>query len=221
MRIEEAYYIRDAVIELGLPRGSICLNIGSSTTKFRGGSHAMQHSIVFDELDRLGLKTFHCDLKEGHGVDFPGDIFDTTYRASLRACGASLLLCNNILEHVRRPSEFASCCAEVVAPGGYAIVSIPRSYPYHPDPIDTMLRLSPAEVSDYFMGWEVVKDSEIKSTRFWDDLVKGSSGAYRVLRHFGLLMMPFYRSESYLSRLHRTLWLFKPYLQTVVVLRRL
>ena len=60
------------------------------------------------------------------------------------------LLCCNVLEHVRDPGEFARRCAMLVRPGGVIVVTVPRSYPHHADPIDTLYRPTPEEAAALF-----------------------------------------------------------------------
>lgn len=196
VRIEEARYIAELIESLDLSVGATCLNIGSSSLEFRDGSHASQAKIVSEALERRGLRVLNCDIKDEAGVDIVGDVLDPVYRERLREENASLLLCNNILEHLTNPREFARCCAELVTTGGYAIVSLPKSYPYHPDPIDTMLRLTPVEVAAYFPGFTKRGGEIIKSTTFLQDLLKQKPRSYRVVRHFVLLFFPFHLPKT-------------------------
>ena len=62
------------------------------------------------------------------------------------------LLCCNVLEHVRDPGEFARRCGTLVMSGGVLAVTVPRSYPHHSDPIDTLYRPTPEEAAALFPG---------------------------------------------------------------------
>jgi hypothetical protein len=53
------------------------------------------------------------------------------------------LLCCNLLEHVLDPERLALHCLELLPRGGLLFVTVPFSYPYHRDPIDTMYRPDP------------------------------------------------------------------------------
>ena len=56
------------------------------------------------------------------------------------------VFCNNVLEHVPDPALFAQRCFDLLPPGGRLVVTVPRSYPHHRDPIDTMFRPTPDEI---------------------------------------------------------------------------
>ena len=140
MRPEEADMLAQWVRELGLARGSVCLNLGSSTKAFREQAQPHIAQRFIRPLERDGIRFVHCDMKQAEGVDEIGDILDPGFRSRLRSYGASLLVCSNLLEHLTEPQRFASACGDLVNEGSYALFSVPRSYPYHPDPIDTLLR---------------------------------------------------------------------------------
>ena len=55
----------------------------------------------------------------------------------LRSLKGKTILCSNLLEHVPSPSRMAERITGLVPPGGVLLVTVPNSYPYHPDPIDT------------------------------------------------------------------------------------
>ncbi len=47
-----------------------------------------------------------------------------------------LVLCTQVLEHVRRPHQVLAEFARVLAPGGYVFATTHGVYPFHPDPTD-------------------------------------------------------------------------------------
>ena len=67
------------------------------------------------------------------------------------------ILCCNIFEHVEDRARFASICHDALRPGGYLVVSVPYSYPYHTDPIDTYLRPTPEEIAAMFPGYALIE----------------------------------------------------------------
>jgi len=60
------------------------------------------------------------------------------------------VLCCNILEHVQDARGFADIVSRLVPADGYLVVSVPHSYPFHADPIDTLFRPAPDEVVTMF-----------------------------------------------------------------------
>jgi len=55
----------------------------------------------------------------------------------------------SLLEHVTDPARVLSEARRILKKGGFAFVSIPEIYPYHPSPIDTGLRLKPDELVSF------------------------------------------------------------------------
>ena len=52
--------------------------------------------------------------------------------------------------------------ARALPPGGRLFATVPRRYPYHPGPIDTLLRPSVDELSSLFAGLTLVEGAEVR-----------------------------------------------------------
>jgi len=220
MRTEEARAICQMVLSLALPAGSVCLNLGSSTQTLREKKQPHIQNELLGPMSEAGLLVIHCDAKADEGVDLVGDVLDTAYQRILQGQGARLLLCSNMLEHLADPRSFALACSSLVPRGGYAIVSVPLSYPYHPDPIDTMLRPTPETIATYFPGWSLVRGHIVTSTSFLQDSLAKENGYLRLAEYMGKLLLPFYKARSWKRRAHRAMWLFRPYLISIAMLRK-
>ena len=220
MRPEEADTLTRWVRELRLPPGSVCLNIGSSTQAFREEMQPHVAERFVRPLESDGIRFVHCDMKQDDGVDEVGDILDPGFRSRLRGYGASLLVCSNLLEHLTEPRQFASACGELVRDGGFGLFSVPLSYPYHPDPIDTMLRVTPAELAAMLPDWTVVRSTELVAGSYWQDLRDSGSGWSRLLRQVARVALPFYRPSQWRANASRLSWLFRRYSVSIVLLRK-
>lgn len=220
MRPEEAQTLAEWVLGLGLPPGSVCLNIGSSTGHFRESDQPHIAALFIRPLEAAGIRFVHCDMKDAPGVDEVGDILDPAFRARLKRHGARLLVCSNLLEHLRDPRAFARACGDLVAEGGYGLFSVPSSYPYHPDPIDTMLRPAPGELAAMLPGWKVARAGELETGSYWKDLKKTGRPIYRLIRHAGRVALPFYRPHSWRTNASRLLWLARSYRVSIVLLEK-
>jgi hypothetical protein len=220
MRREEAGTLARWVRELKLPRGTVCLNIGSSTKEFRERQQPHITERLIRPLEADGIRFIHCDMKKADGVDEVGDLLDPSFRSSLKRHHASLLVCSNLLEHLTDPQRFADACAELVGDGGFGLFSVPLSYPYHPDPIDTMLRLTPAELAAMLPDWTVVRSGQIEAGNYWRDLRESGSGISRLVRQIGRVAMPFYRPHQWRANASRLSWLFRPYRVSIVLLQK-
>lgn len=220
MRREEAELIAEWVKSLDLAPGTVCLNIGSSTREFRSKSQPHIENVLIRPLEESGLRMIHCDMKDAEGVDEVGDLLDPDFRAKLRSYDAELMICSNLLEHLSDPEEFAQACGQLVKPGGYGLFTVPKSYPYHPDPIDTLLRLTPAELADLLPGWKAVKSEEIQAGSYLSDLRETGRGLTYFAKHIARVLLPFYRASQWKPLAHRLLWLFRPFRQSMVLLRK-
>jgi SAM-dependent methyltransferase len=131
----------------------------------------------------------------------------------MRGYDADLLLCSNLLEHLTDPGAFARACASLVKPGGRALVTVPYSYPYHADPIDTMFRPSPEQLVALLGDWEVDRGAIIECGRF-------EIGGMALVKYLARVAIPFYRPASWRGMAHRLLWMFRPYRQTMLLARK-
>jgi SAM-dependent methyltransferase len=120
------------------------------------------HGAVYEPLGRRGVQVLHHELEPAPGVDVAGDLTDPAFAAGLSELEVRSVMCCNVLEHLPDPARVAATIEGLVAPGGYAIVTVPRRYPYHPGPIDTMFRPSPAELRALFPGLEERRVAEIR-----------------------------------------------------------
>lgn len=219
MRREEASRISEWIVGLSLSPGAICLNIGSSTERFRTRSQPHSEHLLFQPLRRSGLRVLHCDMKPDPGVDLVGDVLDPAFQQELREMGAQLLICSNVLEHLADPEAFAASCAGLVSPGGYALFTVPANYPFHPDPIDTMFRPTPDELAAMFPAWQVVKAETLVCGDFWDDLKNEGGFLRNSARHLLRVALPFYRPRYWVAAAHRLLWLVRKYQVTMLLIR--
>ena len=220
MRREEADTLAKWVRELALPRGSVCLNIGSSTREFREQQQPHVAERFIRPLEEDGIRFVHCDMKAADGVDEVGDLLDPKFRDRLRRHQASLLVCSNLLEHLTDPQSFANACAELIEDGGYGLFSVPLAYPYHPDPIDTMLRLTPAQLAAMLPEWSIVRSGEIRAGNYWRDLKESGSAWPRLVRQAARVALPFYRPGKWRENASRLSWLLRTYRVSVVLLRK-
>jgi SAM-dependent methyltransferase len=220
MRREEASLIFEWVRGLNLPEGAVCLNIGSSTKVFRTKMQPHVDALLIRPLEERGLRIIHCDMKAAEGVDEVGDLLDPAFRARLRRHDADLMICSNLLEHLTDPVAFARACGELVKPNGYGLFTVPLSYPYHPDPIDTMLRLKPGELADLLPGWQIIKAEQITAGSHLRDLRASGEGTKRLAKQIARVLLPFYRTRHWKPLAHRLLWLFRPFRQSMVLLRK-
>jgi SAM-dependent methyltransferase len=220
MRPEEAAEIARWVRDLELPPGAVCLNIGSSTKWFRTEKQPHIDRLLFGPLEKAGLRVVHCDMKTQEGVDEVGDVLDPAVQERLRSYNADLLICSNLLEHLTDPQSFARACGSLVKPGGYGLFTVPYKYPYHADPIDTMLRPSPDELARFLSGWQVIKAVDKPVGSYRAELAANPSPLLTLAKHIGRVLLPFYRPAHWMPLVQRLTYLFRPYRQSMLLARK-
>jgi len=155
MFIEESLWIKSVLGSLDLPSGSAVLNLGSSTAQFRQLTQPHIENNVFKPLREKGYQINHLDAKQGNGVDIVCDINDPNVDfIDLIGRQFDLVICSNLLEHVLDVNRVARRAADFVKDRGYLLVTVPRSYRNHPDPIDTMFRPAVRELEELFRSSE-------------------------------------------------------------------
>jgi SAM-dependent methyltransferase len=206
----KAEAIRLRRILLNLPDVSPLLNLGSSTRHFREVTKPHVEMELFAPLRKAGIQIVHSDLKEDEGVDFAGDILDLEVLYRLKAMGFNCVLLSNLLEHVRNREAVAAACEEIVGPGGFILATVPSSYPYHADPIDTGYRPSPAELATAFKRSEPLITEEVMELTYAEDLKsRGLTVGGELIRTFLWSLIFFVRPRSAAARLHRWRWYSK------------
>jgi hypothetical protein len=119
---------------------------------------------------------------------------------------------------VRDPGEVARRCVRLVAPGGVIVVTVPRSYPRHGDPIDTLYRPTPHEAAALFPDTLTVASQVIDIGESYRDAVR--ERPWILLRHLARLPFPFVDFEKWTASMQKPYWLFHNYQVSAAVLRR-
>jgi len=206
----EAARLREILLEQRAV--SPLLNLGSSTREFREATKPHIQAELFGPLEAAGVRIFHADLKRDEGVDLAGDVLDPAVRADLKARGFKCVLCANLLEHVRDREAVAAACEEIVGPGGLVLATVPSSFPYHADPIDTLYRPEPAALAALFAGSTTLLAEEVKGRSYGEDMkARGLSFWKEAALTLRAALVSLVRPKGFASRAHRWLWYKRPY----------
>jgi hypothetical protein len=156
-------------------------HLGSSTQDFR----SIQQPYIDDEIFRplsgtSGVRVVHCDIRDEPGVDVVIDLSRPEAAGAIEGLQANVYLLFNILEHVPTPQSLVDVLVGVARPGDHLIVSGPRRYPYHADPIDTLFRPSARDLRALFSpGFRLMQYNEL-----WEfNALTGTSGDYTASLH--------------------------------------
>jgi len=213
----EAARLREIVLEQRAV--SPLLNLGSSTRTFREIAKPHIQRELFGPLEAAGIAIVHSDLKQADGVDVAGDILDPAVLGDLKARGFKCVLIANLLEHVRDPAAVAAACEEIVGPGGLILATVPSSFPYHADPIDTGFRPSPAALAALFGRSMPLLREELAGRTYGEDLkARGSTLWAELARTLLAALIAPVRPKSFAARLHRWRWYRRPYRVSIALL---
>jgi hypothetical protein len=137
----------------------------------------------------------------------------------LKGAGFRCVLLSNLLEHVQDREKVTSSCEEIVGTGGLILATVPSSYPYHADPIDTYYRPSPRELGALFRrSRSLLEMEEVRGPSFRDQLrAQGANIWLEMLRTLMWASISLARPRGFAARLHRWLWNRRPYRISVVL----
>lgn len=222
MRIEEARWIYQAIDRYLSPAADgprHALNLGSGTKRSREQGKPHIHQLTIAPLIEKGYRVIHSDMIHAEGVDLIGDLFDPQFQKTLAELRPEIVMFCNILEHLPREKrgQVPHILHSILAPGGVLIVTVPYSYPYHADPIDTMYRPDPSELTALFSDFTVVETSVVSSGTYKEEFLLGSFS--KKLSKLLRILFPFVRPKRWLSHVHRMFWMVRRYKITVAMFR--
>jgi hypothetical protein len=215
----EARWLRCALDPFPPERLSPLLNLGSSSAARREAIQPWVDDQVFRPLRERGVGVVHVDLRELQGVDVRADLTDPADVLFLSTLRPRALLCCNLLEHVVEPDRLARHCLDLLPIGGLVFVTVPFSYPYHRDPIDTMYRPNPAELSALFAGARLIEGTILGAGESYRDTVR--ERPWILLRHVWRFPVPFLSFERWKRSMARLYWLAAEYRITCAVFEKL
>jgi hypothetical protein len=215
----EARWLRCALDEFPSERLSPLLNLGSSSIDVRETVQPWIENQVFLPLHARNIRVVHVDIRELPGVDVKADLTNPADVRRLTALRPRALLCCNLFEHVIEPERLAAHCLDLMAAGGLLFVTVPFSYPYHRDPIDTMYRPHPAELAELLAGARLLDSTILGAGVSYRDAVRARP--WILLRHVWRLPFPFLSFEKWKRSMTRLYWLAAEYRITCAVFEKL
>ena len=205
----EAVWLEKLLRQWEPERLSPLLNVGSSTRDFREAVQPWTERQLFAPLRQRGIKLIHLDSRDGEGIDIRADILSGADLPKIMALRPKAILCCNILEHVREPEVLARRCLGIVGPGGLIFVTVPKSYPHHRDPIDTMFRPGPDELADLFRPAVMRKGDVVDVGESYRAQVRRRP--WILLRHVLRFPFPFIGFENWKRSMGKLYWLAHNY----------
>lgn len=192
MLVDEAKEIGKSIrlIQTHLERVTI-LNLGSSTANFRDFQQPYISKYIFSNIDSSLSRVIHVDLKNEAGVDLVADITKAEDLEILREYHADILVVSNLLEHVTNLEQTCSNLLSLMKENTVLILSGPKMFPFHPDPIDNGWRPGEEEIRLAF--------PELKVSNFC--ILKSANLQFAVIDQHVLLKV-----AKYITRLIRAIF---------------
>ncbi len=214
----ESIRLRDILLD---QKGvSPLLNLGSADARTREQIKPHIERELFAPLRAAGIEIVHSDLRPGPGVDVAGDIRDSDVQARLGVGRFGCVLIANMLEHVRDRAMIAAICEELAGPGGLILATVPSSFPYHADPLDSGYRPSPEALAAAFAGSEPLLSEEIEGDTYRDQLAARGESVAGALLGTALAVLAFpVRPKAARARLSRWRWYRQPYRVAIALVR--
>ena len=228
MRRDEAQWIHAALLghlPAVVPRPEtveppVVLNLGCGSRRSREQQKPHIHELTLLPVLERGYRLVNSDMFADDGVDLQGDLFEPAFVERLRALQPALIFFCNVLEHVdaRSRQKLPAILDSIVRPDGLLLITAPLSYPYHPDPIDTYYRVSPADIGALFPRYQTLQAAAVDCGNYGEEFFANSPAkrVRRVLR----LFFPFIAPRRWMTLAHKFLWLKKPYQISCVLLRK-
>ena len=160
MLVKEAQKINGYIETFLGGKKGIVINIGSSTSEFVDISQPYIRNLVLNPLS-LNFKILNIDIKSQEGVDLVADFTEQNGQEQIKKLEGNLYLISNLLEHIPDYMIGIESIKSMLKSGDLLILSGPKSFPYHADPIDNMFRPSIKELRQYFENDFEIKDLQI------------------------------------------------------------
>lgn len=207
----EAAWIGARLAKIPVEELSPLVDIGASAEK------PWVDQLIFAPLKARGVEVVHLNIVPRPEVDLVADILTEEGFAKVAALAPRMVLCCNVLEHVEDPSLFARRCLELLAPGGRLLVTVPRAYPHHRCPIDTMFRPTPDEVAALVPDAELTHSALLPMGYYWDEVRKRP---WILSRQILRLPFPFLGWARWKRTMSKLRFLVSPYMVSFALLER-
>lgn len=148
MFVQESELLKKILDRISLKPASRILDIGSSSIEFRTVIQPHLDKNVFKPLRDKGYIIHHLDKKKEVGVDICMNL--TKVMNSKKIIDKyDLILCTNILEHVENRDIFLNNLLRFADENTLILFTVPKTYFKHNDPIDTMYRPTPKQLTNW------------------------------------------------------------------------
>jgi SAM-dependent methyltransferase len=207
----EAAWIGQRLAKIPAEDLSPLVDIGASAEK------PWVDALIFAPLRARGVKIVHLNIVQRPWVDLVADILTEEGFATVAALEPRMVLCCNVLEHVEDAQTFARRCFDLLAADGRLLVTVPRAYPHHRAPIDTMFRPTPDEVAALIPDAEMTHSAMLPMGYYWDEIRRRP---WILSRQILRAPFPFLGWKRYRRTMSKLRFLVSPYMVTFALFEK-
>jgi hypothetical protein len=163
MLLNEAKWINQAINNYLKDVFGTVINLGSSSMDFIEYNQPYIERLVIEPLARR-FTLINVDIKNDKNVNLVADFLTEQGQIVIKEFNAKVILVSNLLEHISNPLAGINSLKQLVESDSYLILTGPKSFPYHADPIDNMFRPDLAEVESLFeKDFEIIELSLVRN----------------------------------------------------------
>ena len=221
MLLSEAVWLKKNIEKYVSVDFAPVLNLGSSTLIFRTKINSCIDELVIKPIERrTKSKVIHSDYKKDIGVDLCGDIYNKNFQNTIIEKKFKTIICTSLLEQVEDPVKAISIIGSLVANHGLIFLTVPRRFPYHPDPIDIFFRPTQEELFSYFDQdkFILLEKELIADQSYFSFLLKRPK---LLLNRIVRIFTPFYQFQSWKRQMTYLPHYFKKLQQSCIIVRRI
>ena len=197
MLLNEAKWINNIITRrLNNFNGNV-VNLGSSSLDFIKYNQPYIEYLVVKPLSK-NFKLVNVDVKIDSNIQLTADFLTDSGQETIKELHAKVFLVSNLLEHIPNALDGINQLKKLVEPNSYIILTGPKSFPYHPDPIDNMFRPKLTEIYAHFekdfeiIELDIVKNGTVFSSSLFGRSVKKSG---KVLKSKGGLLRLIFKTN--------------------------
>ena len=149
MLLNEAKWINNVIAGHLNNFNGTAVNLGSSSLDFVKYNQPYIENLVLKPISK-NFKLINVDVKVDSNIQLVADFLTDSGQKTIKELHAKVFLVSNLLEHIPLALDGINQLKKLVEPNSYLILTGPKSFPYHPDPIDNMFRPKLNEINALF-----------------------------------------------------------------------
>jgi hypothetical protein len=175
MLLNEAKWINNIIASHLNNFNGTAVNLGSSSLDFIKYNQPYIENLVLKPISK-NFKLINVDVKVDSNIQLVADFLTDSGQKTIKEQHAKVFLVSNLLEHIPAALDGINQLKKLVESNSYIILTGPKSFPYHPDPIDNMFRPKLREIYALFeKDFEIIELVVVKNGTVFSSSLFGRS----------------------------------------------